>query len=261
MNRFRFYVLFGVLVFLPWLFMLDLFPAKIKPLIESDTRAAQFQNINKDWETLLEKEYETATGEIRGRISEEHLLYALKFLAVGAVLGLLATDLMDSKTGNGPYSTLKPLSRQALVFWSATFAASIVDARIHFNVQRIRELGAWLRQLEGFLLSRPALGWETSLLNSDFATSEILSRTHLLDRTLLTWIIYVITLIVCLPVSNKHESEVTPWMLPLSIALFAFVGSYFVWSRNNIVWYALMTIAAVGSSAVAHRWLIKKANL
>lgn len=117
---------------------------------------------------FLFEQYQTAAAEIRERISQEHLLFYLKFIVAGAVLGWLlnayAKKSPDSEEGSNNEQELHTLASSkagCLSAWSAVTLCTIVDIRLQFNTRIIADLGSWIRNcLEPCLHAINAIGWE-----------------------------------------------------------------------------------------------------
>ncbi len=180
------------------------------------------------------KEYETVANEISSRIEQEHLLFVLKFTVVGGVLGLIFKTYKigignEEKQG---FEILQQSSGVAVCCWAAVAVAAIIDVRIFFNANLIIEAGAWIRELEGFLLSRTGLpGWENHLAESNLITSD-LRPLIFIDRQLLTWTLYVVTLGIFVPRRNDSRQtqrvlDVALIAVPFCFVLFWFVGVNF----------------------------------
>jgi hypothetical protein len=91
-------------------------------------------------ETLLLSAHDTATEEIRERISQEHVYFALKFSIIGAILIVLFR-----LTRRGDIDEFLQMRRAALFFSAALLACGIVDTRLRFNSLIMETLGDWIR--------------------------------------------------------------------------------------------------------------------
>lgn len=153
---------------------------------------------------LLEKEHEAITEEIRQRIAEEHLLFALKFGMVGAILwAFLQTAFRQDK------SEFEPTPFSALAAWAAVVAASIVDLRAMSNQRFLITLGGWTRQYEQLTLGdRGAhLGWEAFL--ADNLLSKSFYPALRVNAQILTALLFCVTAYVFL-VSTEGTATATP---------------------------------------------------
>jgi len=118
---------------------------------------------------MLDKEHEAIVAEIRLRIEQEHLLFALKFVLVGGILwAFLQTAFRreESQFERTPFA--------ALAAWAAVVAASIVDLRAISNQSFLMTLGGWTRQYEHLALGSNGaqLGWEA------FLADNLLSKSY-----------------------------------------------------------------------------------
>lgn len=109
---------------------------------------------------FLQKEHEVTVAEIRLRIEQEHLLFALKFFLVGGTLYLLLHRTLEKEA-----PVVEKTEVTSLLIWAAVITASIVDLRIVANQSFITTLGEWVRRYEELLLGSEArgLGWEAFL--------------------------------------------------------------------------------------------------
>lgn len=142
---------------------------------------------------LLEKEHEGIAEEIRLRIGEEHLLFALKFGMVGAILWAFLQTAFRHES-----SDFEPTPFAALAAWAAVVAASIVDLRAMTNQRFLITLGGWNRQYEQLTLGPHAanLGWEA------FLADNLLSKTFYpalrVNAQILTALLFCVTAYVFL---------------------------------------------------------------
>ena len=91
-------------------------------------------------ETWLLDAHETAVQEIRERISQEHIYFALKFSIIGAILVVLFR-----LTRRGDIDQFLQMRRAALFFSAALLACGIVDTRLRFNSLIMETLGVWIK--------------------------------------------------------------------------------------------------------------------
>ncbi|HVE72258.1 MAG TPA: hypothetical protein VNI54_12890 [Thermoanaerobaculia bacterium] len=118
---------------------------------------------------MLDKQHEAIVAEIRLRIEQEHLLFALKFALVGGILWALiqtAFRQTESEFDRTPFA--------ALSAWAAVVAAAIVDLRVMANQTFLITLGGWTRQYEQLTLGSNGaqLGWEA------FLADNLLSKSY-----------------------------------------------------------------------------------
>jgi hypothetical protein len=127
---------------------------------EADLQAlVMWRNAPPEGKTFLEKQYETVVAEIRQRIEEEHLIFALKFALVGGILYAAVQRILSRDQG-----TLERTPATALVTWAAVVVAAVVDWRISGNQSILSALGAWVGRYEKVQLGAAAgLGWEAFL--------------------------------------------------------------------------------------------------
>lgn len=112
---------------------------------------------------MLDRQHEAIVAEIRLRIEQEHLLFALKFVLVGGILWAFlqtAFKQTESEFDRTPFA--------ALSAWAAVVAASIVDLRLMANQSFLITLGGWTRQYEHLILGANGaqLGWEAFLADN-----------------------------------------------------------------------------------------------
>jgi len=149
-------------------------------------------------EFILE-EYKTATQEIRARIDQEHLLFALKFVLSGAILSIVfkyyggtvakqdsidAEELDENKSNN--------MRALCLCNWTAVLICSIVDVRLQFNTRIIADIGAWIRDcLEPTYSNPTVIGWEGYFFHVGLPKNSPFSDILNGDRPLLTGMLYL----------------------------------------------------------------------
>jgi len=129
---------------------------------------AAWSAMDADARQLLAKEHEGVVAEIRLRIEQEHLLFALKFVLVGAILGTFLQTAFrnpDAEFERTPFA--------ALAAWAAVVAAAIVDLRLMSNQTFLMTLGGWTRQYEQLTLGSKSasLGWEAYIADTLFNRS------------------------------------------------------------------------------------------
>ncbi|HUP63571.1 MAG TPA: hypothetical protein VNA69_24505 [Thermoanaerobaculia bacterium] len=150
---------------------------------------------------MLEREHEAIVAEIRLRIEQEHLLFALKFVLVGGILWAFiqtAFGRAESEFTRTPFA--------ALSAWAAVVAASIVDLRVMANQTFLITLGGWTRQYEQLALGSNGaqLGWEA------FLADNLLSKSYYpalrVNGQILTALLFSVTaLLFLLRVDGKND--------------------------------------------------------
>jgi hypothetical protein len=206
-------------------------------------------------------EYGVVTQEIHARIEHEHLLFVLKFTVVGAVLGLIFRSNRGDE-GAESYLMKNPTPGMAIVCWGAVAVSAIIDVRTFFNVNLIREAGVWVRSLEGRMTSGTVPGWEQALAGSGLWSSAA-APFIVLDRQLLTWALYIVTLYIFVPrdLSNnlsRHQEllKIAAHALPICILLFGIVGLNYYFGKDYWLFsHGLLTVVlAVGSVFWLQGW-------
>jgi hypothetical protein len=142
---------------------------------------------------LLDKELESIKSEIRLRLEQEHLLFALKFALVGSILwAFLQTAFRADK----PELDRTPFG--ALAAWAAVIAAAIVDLRAMSNQAFLITLGGWTRQYEQLSLGANGarLGWEAFL--ADNLLSKSFYPALRVNSQILTALLFCVTAFVFL---------------------------------------------------------------
>jgi hypothetical protein len=211
---------------------------------------------------FIVEQYRAATQEIRSRIEQEHLLFALKFVLTGAVFGIVfryyPVRVFPAKENDGEgkpaeekYSTIRSI---CLCSWAAVVVCSIVDVRLQFNTRIISDIGSWVRDcLEPCLVRRPVVGWETYFssigLPKDSPFSSILNG----DRPLLTGLLYLfsIYLFIYLPKFRRGFDAklsrdlfaIAKIALPVCTILFGWSRLYFYFDIPGVNYiYALLVV-------------------
>jgi len=124
-----------------------------------------WKSLHQGAKAFLEIEYATVTTEIRERIQQEHLLFALKFALIGGLLYSAMQGVLRKGKVHFERTTFT-----ATVAWAAVLVAALVDLRIAANQRMIVALGGWVRRYESLRLGEQAsaLGWETYLKGLGF---------------------------------------------------------------------------------------------
>ena len=162
-----------------------------------------WQTLDKGAHEFLDKEYDTVVAEIARRIEQEHLLFALKFGIVGAILYTFLQEAF--RRGSMQYQRS---AFGALVAWAAVLVATIVDLRIAANQSFLMTLGGWTRQFEELKLGANAvhLGWEA------FLADQLLSQSYYpalrVSGQVLTVFLFAFTsALFFLPKDNDNDSR------------------------------------------------------
>lgn len=110
-------------------------------------------------EFLLEQ-YKAASSEIGDRLSQETLLFTLKFSVVGAIIAALF-GLFREKAGASDDLESLILKRKTDKFFVAALLCSvIVDTRIRANAAAVDALGDWIWCVESRMNKNAGVGWE-----------------------------------------------------------------------------------------------------
>jgi hypothetical protein len=154
---------------------------------------AAWNGLDADGREMLDKEHEAIVAEIRLRIEQEHLLFALKFGLVGAILWAFLQTAFRPEHAGFEYTPFA-----ALAAWAAVVAASIVDLRVMSNQSFLVTLGGWSRQYEELTLgsSRAQLGWEAFL--ADNLLSKSVYPALRVNGQILTALLFCVTAFVFL---------------------------------------------------------------
>jgi Fe-S cluster biosynthesis and repair protein YggX len=137
-----------------------LFPTRTGERIAQQADIAAWSQLDHRTISLLEKEFDAAVAEIRMRLEQEQALFGMKFVLIGATLGLLIQRL----TRREGKARFERSALTALFVWSAVVVATIVDCRVLANKGLIMSLAQWIQRYEQLALGRSArLGWEAFL--------------------------------------------------------------------------------------------------
>jgi hypothetical protein len=90
---------------------------------------------------LATEEYKTVTSEIKDRLSNENLLFALKFTVIGGILWLLFSVFGKREHDFGRFAHDR---RAALFVVAALLSCAVVDTRLRFNSKVVESLGDWV---------------------------------------------------------------------------------------------------------------------
>jgi hypothetical protein len=226
---------------------------------------------------FIVEEYKTATEEIKLRIEQEHLLFALKFILTGAVFGIVfryypgRLHLAQEDGGDGisteeAYPALRSI---CLCSWAAVCVCSIVDVRLQFNTRIISDIGSWIRDcLEPCLVQLPIPGWETYFSHVGLPGGSPFSSILNGDRPLLTGLLYLFSVyaFVYIPkLSQGFDPRVSRDLLaigalalPVCVILFGWSRLYFYFDVawiNYIYIFLVVVIAVVMRLCVS--WLAR----
>ncbi|WP_455211505.1 hypothetical protein [Kaarinaea lacus] len=229
--------------------------------------AGNAMEINENNKEFVFMQYKTAVEEIRNRIGQEHLLFALKFTIVGGVLGIIfLMRKTDDLPANDVPRIIASSPYKALFFWAAVAVSAIMDARMVFNMNIISELGHWVCTVEAHA-SNSFEGWEHYIANSELRKS-IASPFLLIDRQLLTWVLYIVAFFLFTVEHSKQNADpedsdaalavlrISMYANPLCYVLFGFVGIHFYYDETSkIVSYFLLLVVLTVISTSYIIWL------
>ncbi len=243
-------VLSVILIIAP-LFLLTDFPKLINEndeqikidclVLKTDEEKDKANNVSEVYKNLesdyLKLSYSNAVKEVQKRIEHEHLLFVLNFTLVGAVLSILFKNNILSSPRDKPENIIDKSEKlsPAIICWAAIAVSAIVDVRMLVNLDIIKDLGGWVHCLENNILTSGVKGWETYFANSPLLSSGW-SPLLLMDRQLLTWVLYVFTIFSFVIYKNRaFENHLLPFLL--CILLFGFVGLHFYFRVENGFWF------------------------
>lgn len=197
-----------------------------------------------DSNEFLLYQYNATAKEIQERLQFEHLLFALKLAAAGAIIALISQHYR-SKADIGRQHTSVDADERALMksrgaalcCWIAVCVCQIIDIRLQSNTRVIMDIGLWVRNcLETCLVGTPIVGWETYFSEMGHHKGPF-SLLLNMERQLFTWVLFVLTVFVFvyMPKIATHMTEkdaeallrIARRILPLIIALFGWTGFYF----------------------------------
>jgi hypothetical protein len=194
-------------------------------------------------ESFIIEEYKNATHEIGMRLEQEHLLFALKFTLIGAILGLIfryypirsEPPRGGASEGGGGEADLGVLRTICLCGWGAVVGCGLIDVRLQLNTRIITDIGAWIRNcLEAHLLPGPNVGWETYFSEIGLSRNSSLSNFLNSDRLLLTGMLYLacVYCFVYLPIfSRRLDRTVAHELLAIARPALLVCVLLFGWSR------------------------------
>lgn len=225
------------------------------------------------------KQYETAAQEIRLRLDNEDSLFVLKFTALGAVLAMIFQTLSyrtpANFEGEHEYREERLLGspRAAIVCWVAIAVAAVIDIRTFYNTNVIRELGQWICNLEMVFTYKSLLGWQSYLKLKSEMFSKPLTPLLLVDRQLLTWLMYIATVVIYIPVNAKDLREdpredqrkesllnIAIYFLPLTLILFGVAGSQYYY-KNQLclaIYWLVVAVLIISFIIILQKLKIKK---
>ena len=143
-------------------------------------------------EEFFIESYKSATSEIRDRIFQEYVLFALKFTIVGGIF--LVLFRLSRKEGTGEeFENFVQKRRSAIFFSAAILASIIVDTRLRFDAKVMESIGSWVWCIEHQLFFLPEkagisfVPWEHSLFMQIDRGAFLLLRYFSLSLTLLIY--------------------------------------------------------------------------
>lgn len=228
-------------------------PKRSKAPAVSQSMRNEWNALNKSSREYLKKEHETAVAEIRLRIEQEHLLFALKFALVGGILYAVQQGLSGRRLGvvRTPFA--------ALVAWAAVIAAAIVDLRVMANQSFIVTLGGWVRQYEELKLGQNAVsfGWEAYLAD------HLLSRRYYpalrVSGQILTALLFGFNSAVFLVRRNSNNRPTTALVsgicAVISIVLMTVAGMSLRPDGGALILYS-----SLGVTAAALAWWLSRSS-
>jgi hypothetical protein len=148
-------------------------------------------------ETFLDRQYDTAVQEIRERLGNENVLFALKFTLIGAIMWVLFSLFNRDKGSGMAFERFVQKRRVAVFFVAALLCSAIVDTRLRFNAKVIESLGDWVWCVE--IYKRATVSSDASLPQywEHFLHLQLLMGSYPILRYLchlLTAIMYAVTL-------------------------------------------------------------------
>ena len=226
------------------------------------------------------KEYDNVTTEIHNRLDYEHQLFVLKFTVAGAVLGVIFIYLFkchhrttetageekpDDEAKGTFWDQLMLTPGASVVCWVAVAISAIIDARTYYNTSIIRELGAWALKIESYFTAPGLPGWELHIQTANLFNTEV-TPFLLMDRQLLTWLIYIATVMVFVPTiseeTSKNRNEIginlfnyASYALPLVIILFGIAGGHFYYNCPlylTIYWLTTFVLALLSFAGILY---------
>jgi hypothetical protein len=207
---------------------------------------------------FIERQYQTAAEEIKGRLDHERALYSLKLALVGAILAFFLKEVFskggspigegkrEGAEGNQGFERLRDSSLAAAFFWATVVGAAVVDLRIIYNAGFIETLGKWVRCQESIVLPAGVQGWETFLAGERWMQAPYAFVR--VSNNVLTILLFIGTFAAFRPVYGLKREVANTCALGvfLSMALFGlvFFGMHFG-SARQWIWGAGPVVGAV----------------
>lgn len=196
--------------------------------------------------------YRTATAEVRERINQEQILFALKFTIVG---GILLALFSMSKTEQ--FERFIQRRRTAVFFSAALLTSSVIDIRLRFDIQMVEILGKWMKQAESNLHNQDALGypgWETYLEKAMRGLGLPVMRCFSLSLTALLFLVTVYIFVILPRGSYEGTRRIFRACALVMFALLAFLGG----SYEKGTWHIALGISLLGFLALVIAMSLKK---
>jgi hypothetical protein len=196
--------------------------------------------------------YKTATMEIRDRINQEQILFALKFTIVGGILLALF-----SMSKSDQFESFIQRRRTAVFFSAALLTSSVIDIRLRFDIQMVEALGKWIRLVEANLHNTGLLRyppWETFLQNEMYGLGMPIMRSFSLSLTALLYLVTVYTFVILPRGGYEGTRRIFRACALVMFALLAFLGA----SYEKRSWHIAIIIASIGFAALSIALGLKK---
>lgn len=196
--------------------------------------------------------YKTATAEVRERINQEQILFALKFTIIGGILLALF-----SMSKSEQFERFIQRRRTAVFFSAALLTSSVIDIRLRFDIQMVEILGRWIKQAESQLHNPSALGypgWETFLVKEMRGLGLPVMRCFSLSLTALLYLVTVYTFVILPRGSYEGIRRIFRACALVMFALLAFLGG----SYEKGTWHIALAIASIGFLALFIAFALKK---
>jgi hypothetical protein len=184
--------------------------------------------------------YKTATEEIRERISQEQLLFALKFSIVGGILFALFSL---SKTDQ--FEDFIQRRRTAVFFSAGILASVIIDIRLRFDIQMVEILGKWISTVEANLHVTAEAGflpWELFLKDEMHFVGLPVMRCFSLSLTALLFLVTVYLFVVVPTGAYEGTRRIIRTTSAVFFIMLAFIGATY----QQGSWRATSLIALAG---------------
>lgn len=190
---------------------------------------------------FLMRQYENAIIEIRERLSQENLLFGLKFSLVGAVLALFFTNIgrsgtpqMEPAHSSANLDDLMISPKSAAFFWAALITSSVVDCRILFHCDIITTLGSWIKSsVEPNLLGNNIVGWERFVSSNSLFKLQVYPVLRL-NVHLLTLLLFFINVGIFFATPYPSTQPADSTMSALKISRWGGTISFIVFMLTSI---------------------------